>query len=85
MVSAPDVARQEQRAAAELAKILRPRLVAGCDADDIATRFIADLRANGWRPTLPVPDWRQPRTGDPETNARGAALARQALAGQEFQ
>ncbi|TDD97590.1 hypothetical protein [Actinomadura rubrisoli] len=49
----------ENRAAGELERRLRP-IVTIQDVRAFAERFIADLRAEGWRPPLrPNPGWKQ--------------------------
>jgi hypothetical protein len=82
-VTDPDISRQEQRAAAELARRLTAfanELLAR-DLDAFAAAFIADMRAEGWRPPLGPPPTR--RTHVPEVakavTARGYAEARKGL------
>lgn len=52
----------ENRAVAELERRLRP-IVTIQDPRAFAERFIADMRAEGWRPPLrPNPGWKQTGT-----------------------
>lgn len=55
------------------------------DAEPFAIEFLTALRAQGWRPTpaWPVVPWqRTTPPPSPGTAARGAALARRAIAGE---
>lgn len=55
------------------------------DAEPFALEFLTALRAQGWRPipARPVVPWqRTTPPPSPDTAARGAALARRAIAGE---
>jgi hypothetical protein len=61
-VSDVEIEAAENRAVGELERRLRP-IVTIQDPRAFAERFIADLRAEGWRPPLrPNPGWKQTGT-----------------------
>jgi hypothetical protein len=75
----PEIDHEEQRAATELARRLRPWASGMQGPELFAAAFIADLRREGWRPPLrPAPPQQAP--ADRDTTARGAAEARALLA-----
>jgi hypothetical protein len=81
----PEIERQEQLATRELASRLTGWAVGMKQPTEFAQRFIADLRAHGWKPPLDAPpDWRT-RNADPAAAHRGAQLARRALAGEDIE
>jgi hypothetical protein len=80
-VTDPDVAREEAAARDYYTRTLRPYLVAGINAHDLATHLIAWTRQQGWRPAL-TPPADHPRPDPVQAAAtahRGAQLARDAL------
>lgn len=83
----PEIDHEEQRAATELARRLRPWASGMQGPELFAAAFIADLRREGWRPPLrpaPPPQTRNPDAAKAVTK-RGADLAREALGIQETQ
>lgn len=82
-VTDPDIERQEQRAATELARRLKAFATELCvrDLEAFAAAFVADLRAEGWRPPLGPPPARHPHVPEvrKEITARGYDLARKGL------
>ena len=79
MTDRDDLQRAINDARRELADRLRPRLIAGADADAIAADFMDWLAGRGWRLIPPPPVIRR-KAADPDTYRRGAQMARQALA-----
>ena len=78
----PEFQRAVDAAVTELARRLRPWVVAGADPDAIAATWIADMRAEGWRPPLrPAPKPYKPTPeAAVETTRRGAEMVRRELA-----
>lgn len=74
-----DLQRALADARRELADRLRPRLVAGADADAIAADYLTWLAGRGLHLIPPPPVIRR-KAADPDTYRRGAQMARQALA-----
>lgn len=74
-----DLQRALADARRELADRLRPRLVAGADADAIAADYLRWLAGRGLHLIPPPPVIRR-EAADPDTYRRGAQMARQALA-----
>ena len=73
-----DLQRAINDARRELADRLRPRLIAGADADAIAAAFMTWLAGRGLHLIPPPPVIRR-KAADPDTYRRGAQMARQAL------
>jgi hypothetical protein len=78
MTARDDLQRAIVDARRELADRLRPRLVAGADADAIAAAFMDWLAGRGLHLIPPPPVIRR-KAVDPDTYRRGAQMARQAL------
>jgi hypothetical protein len=74
-----DLQRALADARRELADRIRPRLVAGADADAIAAAYLRWLAGRGLHLIPPPPVIRR-EAPDPDTYRRGAQMARQALA-----
>ena len=78
-MSTDDLQRAIADARRELADRIRPRLVAGADADAIAADYLTWLAGRGLH-LIPQPPVIRREAPDPDTYRRGAQMARQALA-----